>query len=100
MQRRLIKLTLIISSLLICSGVLAQDSQSKINQISQELSLSSEQRAKVEEIFNIEKKKVEAVFAEEQEKLKKIQEETRSSLQTVLSPEQMNQLNSRMRQKK
>jgi Spy/CpxP family protein refolding chaperone len=100
MQQGLIKFVLIIFSCLICSSVLARDNQSGIDQISQELGLSNEQRTKVEEIFNAEKKKVEAVFAEEQKKLKKIQEETRTSLQAVLSPEQMNQLESKMRQKK
>ena len=41
---------------------------------------------------------IEAVFAEERKKLQSIQEETRSSLQAVLTPEQMDKLDKKMRQ--
>lgn len=100
MRAGLVKIVLVMMFVFIGSVVLAQNNQSKIDQMSRELSLSEDQRTKVQAIFNNEKKKVEAVFAEEQKKLQKIQEETRSSLQAVLTPDQMKKLESKMRQKK
>lgn len=74
------------------------DGRDAINRMTKELGLSETQRSKVETILNTEKMKVEAVFNEERKKLQSIQEETRSSLKAVLSPEQMEKLENKMRQ--
>lgn len=79
------------------SGV--PDGKKGIERMSKELGLSAEQKSKVEVIFNEEKKKVEAIFTEEKQKLQLVQEETRSSLQGALTPEQMDKLDKKMRQK-
>ena len=74
------------------------DRKKGIERMSKELGLSTDQRAKVEVIFEAERKKVEAIFNEEKQKLQGVQQETRSSLQAVLTPEQMNKLEQKMRQ--
>ena len=74
------------------------DSREAVNRMAKELKLSEEQRNQVENIFNAERKKVEAVFNEERNKLQQIQEQTRISLQAVLTPEQMEKLENKMRQ--
>ena len=74
------------------------DGRDAINRMTKELGLSDTQRSKVETILSTEKKKVEAVFNEERKKLQSIQEETRSNLKAVLSPEQMQKLENKMRQ--
>ena len=74
------------------------DRKKGIEQMSKELGFSTDQRTKVEVIFDTEKKKVDAIFNEEKQKLQRVQQETRSSLQGVLTPEQMNKLDQKMRQ--
>ena len=74
------------------------DGRDAINRMTKELGLSDTQRSKVETILNTEKMKVEAVFNEERKRLQSIQEETRSNLKAVLSPEQMEKLENKMRQ--
>ena len=76
----------------------APDKKKGIERMSKELNLSGEQRAKVEVIFEAERKKVEAIFNEEKQKLQGVQQETRSGLQGVLTPEQMNKLEQKMRE--
>lgn len=76
----------------------AAEGREVINRMTKELGLSDTQRSKVETILNAEKKKVEAVFNEERKKLQSIQEETRSGLKAVLTPEQMEKLENKMRQ--
>ncbi|WMJ08751.1 hypothetical protein [Nitrosomonas sp. sh817] len=74
------------------------DSREAVNRMAKELGLSEAQRNQVETILNAERKKVEAVFNEEKNKLQRIQEQTRISLQAVLTPEQMEKLENKMRQ--
>lgn len=74
------------------------DNRDAINRMTQELGLNEKQQSKVESILNKERKKVEAVFNEERKKLQLIQEETHSSLKAVLTPEQMDKLDEKMRQ--
>jgi Spy/CpxP family protein refolding chaperone len=102
-----IKTTAVVLAFLLCITVSAAhaqknnspaDGRDAINRITKELGLSDTQRSKVETILNTEKMKVEAVFNEERKKLQSIQEETRSSLKAVLSPEQMEKLENKMRQ--
>lgn len=76
----------------------AADSRDVIKRMTKELGLNETQRTKVETILNTEKKKVEAVFNEERKKLQSIQDETRSNLKAVLTPEQMEKLENKMRQ--
>lgn len=76
----------------------AADNRDAINRMTQELGLNEEQQSKVEAILSKERKKVEAVFNEERKKLQSIQEETRSSLKAVLTREQMDKLDQKMRQ--
>ncbi len=76
-------------------GILTRD---VIKRMTKELGLKETQRTKVETILNTEKKKVEAVFNEERKKLQSIQDETRSNLKAVLTPEQMEKLENKMRQ--
>lgn len=76
----------------------AADNRDVINRMTKELGLNEKQQSKVEAILNAEKKKVETVFNEERKKLQSIQEETRLSLQAVLTPEQMEKLDKKMRQ--
>ncbi|MBP6057291.1 MAG: hypothetical protein KA524_02520 [Nitrosomonas sp.] len=76
----------------------AADNRDAINRITQELGLNEKQQSKVEAILNKERKKVEAIFNEERKKLQSVQEETRSSLKAVLTPEQMDKLDKKMRQ--
>lgn len=76
----------------------AADSRDVLNKMTKELGLNETQRSKVETILNTEKKKVEAVFNEERKKLQSIQEETQTSLKAVLTPEQMEKLENKMRQ--
>jgi Spy/CpxP family protein refolding chaperone len=76
----------------------APDSKEVINRISKELGLNDTQKTKVEAILDNEKKKVEAVFNEERKKLQQIQEITRTNLQAVLTPEQMEKLDKKMRE--
>ncbi|MXS84532.1 hypothetical protein ABO04_01050 [Nitrosomonas sp. HPC101] len=98
-------ITLASVALLSSTVVLAQeatqpaDSHVVVNRMAKELGLNNTQRSQVETIFNNEKRKVEAVFNEERIKLQAIQEETRASLQAVLTPEQMQKLDNKMRQK-
>lgn len=75
------------------------DSHTVASRMAKELGLSDTQRSQVETILNNEKKKVEAVFNEEKMKLQAIQQETHASLQAVLTPEQMQKLDKKMRQK-
>lgn len=75
------------------------DSRAVVNRMAKELGLNDSQRSQVEAILNDEKMKVEAVFNEEKMKLQAIQEETHTSLKTVLTPEQMQKLDKKMRQK-
>jgi len=103
-----IKILLVVSSmmvLLFAASILhaqnknsSADSQNAIDRMTKELGLNETQRGKVEAILNTEQKKVEAVFNEERKKLQLIQEETRSSLKAVLTPEQMEKLENKMRQ--
>lgn len=74
------------------------DRKKGIERMSKELSLSADQKNKVEVIFETERKKVESIFAEEKQKLQAVQQETRSSLQGALTPEQMNKLDQKMRE--
>lgn len=74
------------------------DSKKGLERMNKELGLNAEQKSKVEAIFNAERKKVEAIFNEEKQKLQSVQQETRSRLQGVLTPEQMNKLDQKMRQ--
>lgn len=76
----------------------AAEGRDTLNRMTKELGLSETQRSKVETILNTEKKKVEAVFNEERKKLQSIQEETRSGLKAILTSEQMEKLESKMRQ--
>jgi Spy/CpxP family protein refolding chaperone len=76
----------------------ASDRTKGIERMSKELGLSSDQRAKVEVIFETERKKVEAIFNEEKQKLQGVQQETRASLEGVLTAEQMNKLDQKMRE--
>ncbi|MBY0474048.1 MAG: hypothetical protein K2Q13_03180 [Nitrosomonas sp.] len=95
---------LLITLLFIASIAYAQnknssaDNRNAIDQMTKELGLNETQRGEVETILNTEQKKVEAVFNEERKKLQLIQEETRSNLQAVLTPEQMQKLENKMRQ--
>jgi Spy/CpxP family protein refolding chaperone len=100
MNKKLTSAVLISSLLFIPVAGQAQqnDSSKGIERMSKELGLTAEQRPKVEAIFNNEKKKVEAIFEEEKQKLQVVQEETRSSLKEVLTPEQMEKLDKKMRQ--
>ena len=66
--------------------------------MSKELGLNADQRSKVEAIFETEKNKVEAIFNEERQKLQVVQQDTRASLEGVLTPEQMNKLDQKMRE--
>ncbi|MCC6916937.1 hypothetical protein [Nitrosomonas sp.] len=75
------------------------DSRTVVNRMAKELGLNDSQRSQVEAILNDEKTKVEAVFNEEKMKLQAIQEETHTSLKSVLTPEQMQKLDKKMRQK-
>ncbi|PSJ17572.1 Spy/CpxP family protein refolding chaperone [Nitrosomonas supralitoralis] len=74
------------------------DNPNAIDQMTKELGLNETQRSKIQVILNTEKKKVEAVFNEERKKLRSIQEETRSNLKAVLTSEQMEKLENKMRQ--
>jgi Spy/CpxP family protein refolding chaperone len=74
------------------------NSRDVINRMAKELGLNEKQQSKVAEILNTERQKVEAVFNEERKKLQLIQEETRKNLQAVLTPEQMEKLDKKMRQ--
>ncbi|GAB1719261.1 MAG: hypothetical protein NTAFB09_09920 [Nitrosospira sp.] len=76
----------------------AGNEKAGIERMSKELALSPEQKTKVQEIFDTEKKKVEVIFEEERKQLQAVQEETRASLQGVLTPEQMDKLEQKMRQ--
>jgi protein CpxP len=100
MNKKLISVVLVSGLLFIpVTGQTQQNDSSKgIERMSKELGLTAEQRPKVEAIFNKEKKKVEAIFDEEKQKLQVVQEETRSSLKEVLTPEQMEKLDKKMRQ--
>lgn len=104
MQRKTTSVALTLVILLTASAVQAQksspatDSRSVVNRMTKELGLTETQQSKVEAILNNEKKKVEAVFSEEKKQLQSIQEETRASLQAVLTPEQMDKLEKKMRQ--
>jgi Spy/CpxP family protein refolding chaperone len=93
---------------LLCAAATGHTQQNKgqaasekagIERMSKELGLSPEQKTKVQGIFDSERKKVEAIFEEERKQLQAVQEETRASLQAVLTPEQMNKLEQKMRQK-
>ena len=75
------------------------NSHTIVNRMAKELKLNDSQRSQVEAILNEEKIKVEAVFNEEKMKLQVIQEETHTRLQAVLTPEQMQQLDRKMRQR-
>ena len=104
MQKKTISLILILCILIYPILALAQkqnsapDSKEVINRISKELGLNDTQRSKVAAILDNEKKKVEAVFNEERKKLQQIQEVTRTNLQAVLTPEQMEKLDKKMRE--
>ena len=76
----------------------AADNRDAINRMTQELGLNEKQQSKIEAILNKERKKVEAIFNEERKKLQLIQEETRSGLKAVLTPDQMDKLDKKMRQ--
>lgn len=76
----------------------ASDSTKGIERMSKELGLSSDQRAKVEVIFETERKKVDAIFTEEKQRLQGVQRETRASLEGVLTAEQMKKLDQKMRE--
>ena len=66
--------------------------------MTKELGLNEMQQSEVKAILNAERQKVEAIFNEERKKFQLIQEETRSNLQAVLTPEQMDKLDKKMRQ--
>ncbi len=74
------------------------DSKKGLDRMSKELNLSADQKSKVEAIFETEKNKVEAIFNEERQKLQMVQQDTRASLEGVLTPEQMNKLDQKMRE--
>jgi Spy/CpxP family protein refolding chaperone len=74
------------------------DSRKGLDRMSKELGLNADQRSKVEAIFETEKNKVEAIFNEERQKLQVVQQDTRASLEGVLTPEQMNKLDKKMRE--
>lgn len=104
MPRKTIPAMLILVLFFTASATQAQknslpaDGRDAINRMTKELGLNETQRSKVETILNTEKKKVDAVFNEERKKLQSIQEETRSGLKAVLTPEQMQKLENKMRQ--
>ncbi|MBX3617187.1 hypothetical protein [Nitrosomonas sp.] len=103
MQQKFISVALMLTLLCIVTVGHAQknqpaDSRETVNRMTKELGLSEAQRSQVENILTAERKKVEAVFKEERNKLQQIQEQTRISLQAVLSPEQMDKLEKKMRQ--
>lgn len=75
-----------------------KDEGKGVEHMSKELGLSSEQKSRVEAILNVEKQKVEAIFNEEKQKLQVVQDETRSGLKEVLTPEQMDKLDKKMRE--
>ncbi|MDE2366667.1 MAG: hypothetical protein KGM95_07015 [Betaproteobacteria bacterium] len=79
-------------------GAASSDSKNGLDHMSKELGLSADQRSKVEAIFEAEKSKVEAIFNEERQKLQVVQQDTRASLEGVLTPEQMNKLDQKMRE--
>jgi Spy/CpxP family protein refolding chaperone len=74
------------------------DSKKGFDRMSKELGLSADQRPKVEAIFETERNKVEAIFNDERQKLQMVQQDTRASLEGVLTPEQMNKLDQKMRE--
>lgn len=104
MQIKIIPIVLTVALSFTISVVQAQknnpaaDNRDAINRMTQELGLNEKQQSKVEAILNKERKKVEAIFNEERKKLQLVQEETRSSLKAVLTPEQMDKLDQKMRQ--
>lgn len=102
MNSNTIIITLASIALLVSTPILAvqpADSHTVVNRMAKELGLNDTQRSQVETILNDEKKKVEAVFNEEKIKLQAIQQETHASLQAVLTPEQMQKLDKKMRQR-
>jgi Spy/CpxP family protein refolding chaperone len=78
--------------------VASSDSKKGLDRMSKELGLSADQRSKVGAIFEIERNKVEAIFNEERQKLQVVQQDTRASLEGVLTAEQMNKLDQKMRE--
>jgi periplasmic protein CpxP/Spy len=74
------------------------DGKKGLDRMSKELGLSPDQISKVEAIFELERSKVEAIFNEEMKKLQVVQQHTRTSLEGVLTPEQMNKLDQKMRE--
>lgn len=103
MQRKFIPAALMFILLCMVTAAHAQknqpaESRETVNRMVKELGLSEAQRSQVETILIAERKKVEAVFKEERNKLQQIQEQTRISLQAVLTPEQMEKLENKMRQ--
>lgn len=104
MRKETTSMILILCILIFPAAALAQkqnsapDSKEVINRISKELGLNDTQKSKVEAILDNEKKKVEAVFTEERKKLQQIQEITRTNLQAILTPEQMEKLDKKMRE--
>lgn len=103
-RKETISMILILCTLISPVAALAQkqnsapDNKDVVNRISKEIGLNDTQKSKVEAILDNEKKKVEAVFNEERKKLQQIQDQTRISLKAVLTPEQMEKLDKRMRE--
>jgi hypothetical protein len=104
-NQRLLSLILVLSIALISPVIASAQPQNStpsnkevIDRISKELGLDDTQKSRVEAILNDERKKVEAVFNEERKKLQQIQEQTHASLQAVLTPEQMDKLDKKMRE--
>ncbi|HET7060622.1 MAG TPA: hypothetical protein VFI43_00425 [Nitrosospira sp.] len=100
-----------LTSILLAAGILfasaighaqkdggSADGKKGLDRMSKELGLSADQRSKVEAIFEVERRKVEAIFNEERQKLQVVQQDTRTSLEGVLTPEQMNKLDQKMRE--
>jgi Spy/CpxP family protein refolding chaperone len=106
MNKNLVNTGIALALLCVATAGHAQQSKAQaasekagIERMNKELGLSPDQKTKVQAIFDSERKKVEAIFEEERKQLQAVQEETRASLQAVLTPEQMNKLEQKMRQK-
>lgn len=99
MQRNLIAalvLALCLPAMAIAKSSEAKDPGQVLDRMAKDLGLSADQKAQVETIFKDEQQTVEGIFKEQEEKLKTAQEQTRSSLQQVLTPEQLDMLDKKI----
>ncbi len=99
MQRKVI--AALVFALCLPATVVAKSSEAKdpgqvLDRMAQDLGLSADQKAQMETIFKEEQQTVEAIFKDQEEKLKTAQEQTRSSLQQVLTPEQLDKLDKKI----